>query len=413
MTESFIQNNFAERIGGKNFGKTNTTYKFIKIKQAKEQVKKTKPSITLIDLGVGEPDAMAFPQIVKSLQIEAAKPENRIYTDNGSIAFNQAAAQFMRRVFGVIVDPDTEVLHCLGIKAALTILPACFINSGDVVFMTNPGYSIFGVHSEFYGAELVNLPLLEENSFLPNLESVSKDKLKKAKVLVLNYPNNPTGGSATYQFFEKAVTWAKKHNIVIIQDAAYSALVFGEKPLSILQIPGAKDVAVELHSMSKSFNMTGWRFGWVCGNPLIIKAYGEVKSKTDSGQFLAIQKAAITALNDLSIIKDIAAKYARRIELLVNALRQVGFKIQKPNAGFFCYCKSPKSAVCNGEIYNFSSGEDFSQWLIHHELISTVPWDEAGAHVRFSATFDAPTLEQERQVVEEVIKRLQKYKFEF
>ncbi|NBV39577.1 MAG: aminotransferase class I/II-fold pyridoxal phosphate-dependent enzyme, partial [Verrucomicrobia bacterium] len=312
MSESYIQQLFAERIGGVNYGKSTAIYKFEKIKRAKAAAKKAKPDVALIDLGVGEPDEMAFPQVVKALQNEAAKPENRGYADNGGPDFRQAAARYMKNLFNVTVDAETEVLHSIGSKAALSILPACLINPGDYVLMTVPGYPVFGTHAKYYGGLVHHLRLTAENHFLPDLKSIPAEILAKAKVLVLNYPNNPTGACATLAFFEEVVAFAKKHNLVVIQDAAYGSLHFGKEQISILQVPGAKEVAVELHSLSKSHNMTGWRIGFVTGNPLLVRAYGDVKDNSDSGQFLGIQKAGVAGLDDVSIPRAIAAKYSRR-----------------------------------------------------------------------------------------------------
>lgn len=414
MSDSYIQNLFAERIGGANYGKSTAIYKFEKIKRAKRAASKAKPDVALIDMGVGEPDDKAFPQVIEALAREAQKLENRGYADNGCTEFKVAAAQYMEKVFGVKLDPETQVLHSIGSKAAASILPAVFINKGDVVVMTVPGYPVFGTHVKYYGGEVYNLQLRAENHFLPDLKEIPEDILKRTKIIVVNYPNNPTGASATLEFFKELVDFAKKHNIIVVSDAAYASLTFDEEPISILQVEGAVDVAVEMHSLSKSHNMTGWRIGWVCGNPLIVKAYGDVKDNTDSGQFLAIQKAAIEAMADPSITRDIAKKYSRRMDLLVEALKASGFTMKKPKAGFFLYARAPKSATLpSGERIEFKTGEDFSQWLISEHLISTVPWDDAGPFVRFSVTFVAPTQEDEKKVIEEIKRRIGTCKFEF
>ena len=309
MAESFLQKAFAQRIGGEQFGKDTKIYKFEKIKRAKREAMAKNPGMKLIDMGVGEPDDMAFPAVVKKMQEECAKWENRIYADNGVPEFRQAAARYMKALYGVELDPETEICHAIGSKSALTLLPACFINPGDITIITIPGYPVLGTWTEYLGGEMVKLPLLEENDYLPDLESLTEDQRKRAKLLYLNYPNNPTGASATVEFFTKAVEFAKKNELLIVSDAAYAPLNFVGKPLSILSIPGAKEVAVELHSMSKGFNMTGWRLSWVCGNPLAVKAFATVKDNADSGQFIAIQKAAIAALDDQeSITPMISAK---------------------------------------------------------------------------------------------------------
>ena len=414
MSESYIQNLFAERIGGANSGKSNAIYKFEKIKRAKRAAKLAKPDLPLIDMGVGEPDDMAFPEVVEALYAAAKDPANRGYADNGGREFKVAAAGYMKAVYGVDMDPDTEILHSIGSKAALSILPSCFINPGDVAIMTVPGYPVFGTHTKYLGGEVYNVQLKAENDFLPDLDSIPADILRRAKVMVVNYPNNPTGASATLQFFKKLVDFAKKNNIVIVSDAAYASLVFEGEPMSIFQVEGAKDVAVELHSLSKSHNMTGWRIGWVCGNPLIVKAYGDVKDNTDSGQFLAIQLAAAKGLEDPSITRRIADKYSRRMDMLVKVLSGMGFKPVKPKASFYLYMPAPKAAVgADGRRIEFKSGEDFSQWMISEHLISTVPWDDAGAYVRFSVTFEAHGAEAEKSVVAEIKRRMETSKYEF
>lgn len=414
MSESYIQNLFAERIGGANYGKSNAIYKFEKIKRAKRAAKLAKPDLPLIDMGVGEPDDMAFPEVVGALYAAAKDPANRGYADNGGREFKVAAAGYMKAVYGVDMDPDTEILHSIGSKAALSILPSCFINPGDVAIMTVPGYPVFGTHTKYLGGEVYNVQLKAENDFLPDLDSIPADILRRAKVMIVNYPNNPTGASATLQFFKKLVDFAKKNNIVIVSDAAYASLVFEGEPMSIFQVEGAKDVAVELHSLSKSHNMTGWRIGWVCGNPLIVKAYGDVKDNTDSGQFLAIQLAAAKGLEDPSITRRIADKYSRRMDMLVKVLSGMGFKPVKPKASFYLYMPAPKAAVgADGRRIEFKSGEDFSQWMISEHLISTVPWDDAGAYVRFSVTFEAHGAEAEKSVVAEIKRRMETSKYEF
>src|SRR3954470_18837084 len=272
MSDTYIQNLLAERIGGRNYGKSTAIYKFEKIKRAKRAALAANPGAEIIDMGVGEPDEMAFPEVVEQLHKEASKPENRGYADNGDSALKQSAARYMERVCGVPgINHETEVLHSIGSKAALSILPAALVNPGDYVLMTTPGYPVFGTHAKYYGGLVHNLPLTPENNFLPDLDSIPADVLKRAKVLVINYPNNPTGASATPEFFRKVVEFAKTHNIVVIHDAAYAALVFEGKPLSFLATPGAKDVGIELHSTSKTFNMTGWRCGFVAGNELLVK----------------------------------------------------------------------------------------------------------------------------------------------
>lgn len=410
-----IRELFAERIGGSSYGTSTEIYKFERIKRAKKAALEKNPNGSIIDLGVGEPDAPAFSKVIKQLQIEAEKSENRIYADNGGNDFKEAAVRYMKNRFDVSgLDPKTEVMHSIGSKAALSMLPSCFINPGDYVIMTSPGYPIFGTHSKYYGGKVHTLPLLPENNFLPDLTSIPQDILEKSKVLLINFPNNPTGAVATRTFFEEVIAFAKKHKLIVIQDAAYAGLPYDGKALSILQVDGAKDIALELHSLSKSHNMTGWRIGFVAGNSWLVRAYSDVKDNTDSGQFLAIQKAAAVALDDLSIPKQIAEKYSRRFDLMLPVLQEAGFSCKKPQAGFFLYTAIPQRAVDKeGKETLFSNAEAFSEWMITHLLVSTVPWDDAGHYVRFSATFQAPTEADEKSVIEELGKRFRQWKFIF
>lgn len=413
MSQNYIQNLFAERIGGNRYGMDTAIYKFEKIKRAKRAAQEAHPDIELFDLGVGEPDEMAFPEVIETLITESKKPENRGYSDNGGTRLKEAAADYMQKVCGVTLDPHKHILHSIGSKAALSILPAAFINPGDVVLMTTPGYPVFGTHAKYYGGIVHNLPLTAENNYLPDLKNIPDPILKVAKVLVINYPNNPTGASATPAFFAEVVAFAKENNIIVIHDAAYAALVFQNKPLSFLSTPGAMDVGVELHSTSKTFNMTGWRCGFVAGNESIVKAYGDVKDNTDSGQFLGIQNASAYCFEHPEITEQIALKYSRRMDMLVPVLRKLGFPATKPEGSFFLYVQAPACAEKGEEVINFKSGEDFSQWLIRDHSISTVPWDDAGAFVRFSVTFQAKSREDEERVIRALDERLSSYRYTF
>ena len=416
MSESYIQNLFSERIGGVNYGKDTAIYKFEKIKRAKKAALDANPDAEIIDMGVGEPDEMAFPEVVTKLHEEAKKPENRGYSDNGGQALKIAAANFLKKECEVSdINPDTEVLHSIGSKAALSILPAAFINPNDYAIMTIPGYPVFGTHTKYYGGKVHNLALTAENNYLPKLNSIPDEVLKKAKVLVLNYPNNPTGASATKEFFSEVVDFAKRNNLIVIHDAAYIGLVYdGNQPLSFLATPGAKDVGIELHSTSKNFNMTGWRCGFVVGNQLLVKAYGDVKDNSDSGQFLAIQNASAYCYDHPEITKSIATKYSRRMDKLVVVLQKSGFKVNKSGGSFFLYMSSAKAAVkTDGKRIEFKNGEALSQWLIREKLISTVPWDDAEPAIRFSVTFAAEDEAGEDRVISEIESRLSNVKFEF
>ncbi|QXE92636.1 LL-diaminopimelate aminotransferase [Geomonas subterranea] len=412
MSNNYIQTLFAERIGGSRFGKETVLYKFEKIKRAKRQAMGNNPGIELIDLGVGEPDWGADEAVVDVLRIEAGKPENRGYTDNGIEVFKEAAAKYLEKVYDVRdIDPSCEVTHGIGSKPILALLPLAFINPGDIAILTVPGYPVLGTMTEALMGNVVKLPLLEENGFLPDLDSLSAEQRRRAKLLYLNYPNNPTGATATKAFYEKVVDFAHQNQIIVVADAAYAGLTFdGEPPLSILSINGAKEVAVEIHSHSKSFNMTGWRLAFLAGNELVVKGFAAVKDNNDSGQFAAIQKAGVYCLEHPEISARTAAKYSRRHELLVAALRRVGFSVRKPKASFYLYAKIPKGTAA-GVV--FSSAEVFSEFLTTRSLISTVPWDDVGHYIRFSVTFVAGDEAEERRIVGEIERRLQELELVF
>ena len=284
---SYIDKLIAERLGGINFGKSIEIYKFEKIKRAKAEVKINKPDIKLIDMGVGEPDLPANEEIVNVLCREAGKSENRFYADNGILEFQEAASRYLKKVYGVKgLDPKKNIIHGIGSKPILAMLPYCLVNPGDYVIMTTPGYPILGTHTKYLGGKVYELKLKEENNYFPDFKDIPEDVLKKSKILYINYPNNPTGQTATKEFFESVVKFAMKNNILVVHDAAYAAVTFdGYKPLSFLSVHGAVEVGVEVHSLSKAFNMTGWRLAFIAGNEKIIKAYGTVKDNFDSGQF--------------------------------------------------------------------------------------------------------------------------------
>ncbi|GAK39717.1 LL-diaminopimelate aminotransferase [Paenibacillus urinalis] len=410
--ETYIQNCFADRIGGPNYGKSPNNNKLDKIKRAITAANKNFPDIELINLGAYEPNEMMDTGIAATLAAEAAKPENRGYANNGVPEFKEAAAAYLAEVFSVEdIDPVTEVVYSSGSKSALAIIPSAFINPGDVAVLTVPGYPVMGTHTKYLGGEVYNVQLTKENHFLPDLTSIPEEIALRAKLIYLNYPNNPTGASATAEFFTEVIEWAKKYNVMVVHDATYAALTYdGVKPFSFLSVPGAKDVGVELHSLSKSFNMTGWSMGFAAGNPLVIKAFSEIKDNHDSGQSTAIQKAAAYGLAHPEITLKMTEKYSRRHDLLVQALNELGFRVEKPKGSVYLYVEAP-SGIAGGR--RFESGEDFSQFLIREKLISSVPWDDAGHFVRFSVTFEANGEEEEQRVIGEIKRRLSDVQFEF
>jgi LL-diaminopimelate aminotransferase len=269
--------------------------------------------------------------------------------------------------------------------------------------MTVPGYPVAGTHTNYYGGQVFKLPLLEANGFLPDLDAVPDDIRRQAKLLVLNYPNSPTGALADEAFYEKVIAFARRHEIVVVQDAAHVMLTYGRRPLSFLQVDGAREVGVEVHSMSKGFDMIGWRIGFVAGHPLIVRAFADVKDNCDSGQFIAIQKAAAAALASSDLPAATRTKYERRLRKLVTALGEVGFEATMPGGTYFLYLRSPRG-IEGGPT--FASAEDASQFLIRERSICTVPWDDAGAYLRFSVTYQAPTEADEDDMMSRLTQRL-------
>jgi len=405
MSDPYFQKLFAERVGGANYGKGTAIYKFEKIKRAKRKALADHPERKLIDFGIGENDEMAPAPIRARMGEEINRPENRGYADNGVGDYKQAVARFMQRNFGVELDADKEVNHCIGSKTALAMLPAAFINPGDVTLMTVPGYPVAGTHTRYYGGAVYNLPLLPENDFFPDLDSIPADVRSKAKLLVLCYPNSPTGKVATVGFYKRAIDFARANDIVIVQDAAHIMLTFEGKPLSFLSVPGAKEVGVEVHSMSKGFHMIGWRLGWVCGHERIVQAFADVKDNSDSGQFIAIQKAGAAALDDMAIPTAVRTKYERRCKKLVDVLNRCGFTCRMPGGTYFIYAKSPKGIEGGPQ---FETAEAASQYLITEHSICTVPWDDAGPHLRFSVTYEAADDAAEDALMKATEERLRK-----
>ena len=407
-----IQQLFAQRIGGSGFGQSNEIYKFEKIKRAKDAARMARPDVELLDFGVGEPDRMAPTRIREALKVAVDDPANRGYADNGIAPFKEAAVEYMRSFFGVTdLDPDTEINHSIGSKPALAMLPLCFVDPGDVVLTTTPGYPVLATYARYVGGEVVSLPLTQEHGFFPDLEAIDPSVAGKAKLFYVNYPNNPTGAAPTTEFYDALIAFAQRHNILIIQDAAYATLTYGDDRsiASILSRPGGKEVALELHSMSKSYNMTGWRLGFVAGRAKAVQAFAEVKDNTDSGQFKAIQVAACAGIVDRALSDGIREHYRRRLEKMVKVLRDVGFDAQMPGGSFFLYVAAPSGALGK----SFASAEESSQYLIREFSVSTVPWDDAGSFLRFSATFRAEDLVEEDRVLKELTDRLRVAEFTF
>lgn len=401
--DPYFQELFADRIGGISYGKGNEIYKFEKIKRAKRKALSDYPNRGLLDFGIGENDSMADIKVRQQMSVEVNRTENRGYMDNGTADYKEAVSRFMKREFQVDLDPVTQINHCIGSKTALSMLPACFINAGDITMMTVPGYPVAGTHTKYYGGTVYRLPLLAENNFYPDFSQVTDETWARTKMVVVNYPNSPTGQVATEKFYADMVELAHKHKFIVVQDAAHIMLSFRGKPLSFLQTPGAMDVGVEVHSMSKGFDMIGWRIGWVCGNAKIVQAFSDVKDNCDSGQFGAVQRAAITGLDSPDIPQRINTKYRRRLEKLVACLRSCGFTCDVPGGSYFLYTKAPKGIL--GGL-QFANAEEASQFFITEHSMVTVPWDDAGSFLRFSVTYEADTEAAEDALMAETVRRI-------
>jgi LL-diaminopimelate aminotransferase len=299
----------------------------------------------VINLGVGDPDRPTPVFIRKRMATAIEDPKNHRYPfDEGVPEFRQEAGRFMKDRFGVELDWQKELITLIGSKEGIGHLPLAVVNPGDTVLVPQPGYPVYHAASIFAGGEPYHMPLTEANGWLPDLDAIPSEVARKASLMFLNYPNNPTSACATLEFFKKAVAFARTNNVIIAQDAAYSEVYFEERPVSILQVPGAKEVAVEFHSLSKTFNMTGWRLGWVAGNADVVTALAKVKGNMDSGQFNAIQHAGVEALRhvDDAEIKAIRDMYRERRDALVEGLRQIGFDVRTPEATFYVWSRCPK-----------------------------------------------------------------------
>ncbi len=350
----------------------------------------------VINLGVGDPDLPTHKFIIDVMSQAIYDPKNHRYPfDEGVPAYRQAAAEFMHRRFGVTVDADKEILTTIGSKDGIAHLPLAVINPGDTVLVPQPGYPVYATGSSFAGGKVHTMPLLEKNEFLPDLDAIPEEVRRQAKLLWLNYPNNPTAATAPMAFYEKAVAMAREYNWVIANDLAYGEVYFESAPPSILQIPGARDVAIEFHSLSKSFNMTGWRIGWAAGNSDIIAALGQVKGNVDSGQFNAIQVAGAAALEhfDHALVKQQMAIYRGRRDALYDGLTALGWKFRKPSAGFFCWVNTPDGLP----------SMDLCARLIDEAHVVTVPgagFGPAGeGYLRMALTVDESRI---RQAVERI-----------
>ncbi len=323
-------------------------YLFAEIDRIKKQA--ISEGKDIIDLGVGDPDRPTPMHIIEKLYEAARDPRNHHYAmEMGLLRLREAIAAWYKRRFNVELDPESEVLPLIGSKEGIAHIPLAYVNHGDEVLIPDPCYPPYKSGTIFAGGVPYLMPLLPENDFLPDLAAIDYQVAKRAKIMFLNYPNNPTSAVATEAFFKKAIDYANEHDIIVCHDAAYSEMAYDDyKPQSFLECAGAKETGVEFHSLSKTYNMTGWRLGFACGNADVISALRKVKSNIDSGIFQPVQFAGIIALeSDQSYIDKLNAVYQRRRDVLVDGLNSLGWKVAKPKATFYVWVPVPPGYTSN------------------------------------------------------------------
>jgi LL-diaminopimelate aminotransferase len=374
-------------------------YLFAEIDKKRQEMRQK--GVDLIDLGIGDPDLPTPKLIIERLKTAAENPKNHRYPSyEGMLEFRTAVAQWYERRFGVKLDPKTEVLSLIGSKEGIAHIPLAFVNPGDYVLVPTPGYPVYRVSTLFAGGIPYFLPLRKENGFLPKFSEIPKEVAEKAKLLFINYPNNPTSAIAERSFFEEVVAFARRYQTIVCHDAAYSEVAFdGYQPPSFLEVEGAKEVGIEFHSLSKTFNMTGWRIGFAVGHSEIVSALGRLKTNIDSGVFQAIQEAGIEALNHFDTpLPEIIKIYERRRDVLVKGLREIGLDVDLPKATFYLWFQVPRG---------YTSAQ-FATLLIEQAGIVATPgngFGEAGeGYIRMAMTVDEKRLQ-------EAIERLKRIKF--
>lgn len=364
-------------------------YLFATIDQMKQDAKAK--GVDLIDLSIGDPDIPTPAHIVDAMRAAVGKPEHHRYPSyEGMLSFREAVAAWYRSRFAVHLDSKTEVLSLIGSKEGIGHIPLAFIDPGDVVLVPSPGYPVYPVGTLFAGGESHFMPLLEQNNFLPDLKSIPTDALKRAKLMFINYPNNPTSACAPKSFYEEVIELAGRYNIIVCHDAAYSEIFFdNEKPVSFMELDGAREVGIEMHSLSKTYNMTGWRIGFAVGNKDVIAGLGKIKTNLDSGVFQAVQEASISALEtDDAVLADIRYTYQERRDILYKGLKDLGLDVIRPKATFYLWTKVPGG-------FNSSS---FVAHLLEKAGVLGTPGNGFGApgegYIRFALTVPAARMKE-------------------
>ncbi len=352
----------------------------------------------IISLSIGDPDTPTLQPVVDEMHRAIDDSKNHDYPPyNGTKQFREAAAAWMKKRFGVDVDPDTEVLANIGSKETIAHVFFAYVDKGDYTLVPDPGYPVYHNATVFAGGTPYAMPLLEENGFLPDFDKIPEDIAKKSKLMFLNYPNNPTGAVADLEFWKKAVAFCKKYDILLCSDMAYSEMTYdGYKAPSVLEVEGAKDVALEFYSHSKSYNMTGWRVGFVCGNKDAVKALGTIKNNIDSGTFKAIQQAASTAFTiDQSYIDRLNGMYQERRDVMEKGLRELGWDIKPSKATFYIWIPTP----------NGKSSEEFATELLEKAHVVVPPGNGYGkcgeGYIRIALTKDVDTIKKALQRIKD------------
>jgi LL-diaminopimelate aminotransferase len=355
--------------------------------------------VDLIDLGIGDPDIPTPAPIVEKLAEGASKPANHRYPNTtGMKEYRQAVASWYQNRFGVKLDAEKEVVSLIGSKEGIANMATAFVDPGDIVLVSSPCYPVYHIGTLFNGGKNYFLPLTKENRFLPDLDAIPAEVARAAKMLWINYPNNPTAAVAEKDFFTRVIEFANKYNVIVCHDAAYTEMGFdGYRPMSFLEVEGAREIGIEFHSLSKSFNMTGWRVGMAVGNPELVAGLAQVKSNIDSGIFQAVQEAAIEALRlGDKIIEPSRRVFQERRDILVDGLRAAGFECEKPRATFYVWVSVPKG---------FTSA-DFTAKLLDQAGVVTTPGNGFGApgegYVRFTLCVDKLRLKEVTERIRQV-----------
>ncbi len=355
----------------------------------------------VINLGVGDPDIPTPPHIIKALQETATDPANHQYPSyTGMLDFRKSMAGYYKRARGVDLDPKSEVLTLIGSKEGVGHFPLAFINPGDTVLIPDPGYPVYQAGTFFAGGIPYYMPLLKENGFLPDLDGIPPETAERAKMMFINYPNNPTAAVCGADFFSKVVDFAVEHNIIVVHDAAYADVTYdGYRAASFLETPGAMDVGVELYSLSKTYNMTGWRIAAACGNSGIINGLGKVKTNIDSGAFQPIQYAGIVALeSSQECVKENNRIYNERCNVLVEGLRNIGWEVEKPRASFYVWISIPEHI----------KSADMTALLIKDAAVVTTPGVGFG---KYGEGYIRMTLTKTKERLKEAVDRMAKIQF--